>query len=87
MIVRITVFMMIMIFRYGIYPLTAFAAKLPPPVRPRAISPEVPESVKSVSPEPIDTETRRVVNMMCNVKPREESCELQVCLRLLIFYT
>ena len=55
-------------------------AKLPPPVRPRAISPEVTESVKSVTPEPVDVESRRVVNMMCNVKPREESSELQVSL-------
>lgn len=53
-------------------------AKLPPPVRPRAISPEVTESVKSVTPEPVDVESRRVVNMMCNVKPREESSELLV---------
>lgn len=53
-------------------------AKLPPPARPRAISPEVTESVKSVTPEPVDVESRRVVNMMCNVKPREESCELLV---------
>ena len=66
------------LFRYGIYPLTAFTAKLPPPVRPRAISPEVTESVKSVTPEPVDFETRRVVNMICNVKPREDSCELLV---------
>lgn len=53
-------------------------AKLPPPVRPRAISPEVTESVKSVTPEPVDVESRRVVNMMCNVKPREDSSELLV---------
>lgn len=53
-------------------------AKLPPPVRPRAISPEVTESVKSVTPEPVDVESRRVVNMMCNVKPREDSNELLV---------
>ncbi|XP_011305000.1 nuclear receptor-binding protein homolog isoform X1 [Fopius arisanus] len=68
--------------KYGIYPLTAFIAKLPPPVRPRAISPEVTESVKSVTPEPVDVETRRVVNMMCNVKPREESCELLMTILL-----
>ncbi|XP_058807614.1 nuclear receptor-binding protein homolog isoform X2 [Phymastichus coffea] len=68
--------------KYGIYPLTAFTAKLPPPVRPRAISPEVTESVKSVTPEPVDVESRRVVNMMCNVKPREESCELQMTILL-----
>lgn len=67
-----------LLFRYGIYPLTAFVAKLPPPARPRAISPEVTESVKSVTPEPYDEESRRVVNMMCNVKPKEDSNELNV---------
>ena len=36
------------------------------------------ESVKSVTPEPLDIETRKVVNMMCNVKQREDSCELLV---------
>ena len=59
--------------------MTAFMAKLPPPARPRAISPEVTESVKSVTPEPYDEESRRVVNMMCNVKPKEDSSELNVC--------
>lgn len=67
-----------MMFRYGIYPLTAFAAKEPPPTRPRAISPETAESIKSVTPEPIDIETRKVVNMMCNVKPRDDGCDLLV---------
>lgn len=62
----------------GIYPLTAFSARTPPPPRPRAISPEMAESVKSVTPEPFDVESRRVVNMMCNVKPKEQSCELWV---------
>ncbi|XP_043269407.1 nuclear receptor-binding protein homolog [Venturia canescens] len=68
--------------KYGIYPLTAFIPKSPPPVRTRAISPEVTESVKSVTPEPVDVESRRVVNMMCNVKPREESCELLMTILL-----
>ncbi|RLU21867.1 hypothetical protein DMN91_006244 [Ooceraea biroi] len=68
--------------KFGIYPLTAFMAKLPPPVRPRAISPEVTESVKSVTPEPVDVESRRVVNMMCNVKPREDSNELLMTILL-----
>ncbi|PSN54716.1 Nuclear receptor-binding protein [Blattella germanica] len=62
--------------KYGIYPLTAFKARQPPPPRPRPISPEVAESVKSVTPEPVDVETRRVVNMMCNIKPKDEGCEL-----------
>lgn len=64
--------------RYGIYPLTAYKAKQPPPCRPRAISPETAESVKSVTPEPIDIEMRKVVNMMCSVKPREDGCDLLV---------
>jgi nuclear receptor-binding protein len=66
-------------FRYGIYPLTAFSAKQPPPTpRPRAISPETAESVKSASPEPLDIESRRVVNMICSVKPIENCNELLV---------
>lgn len=65
-------------FRYGIYPLTAFGAKRPPLSRPRAISPETAESVKSVTPEPIDVESRKVVNMMCSVKPRDDGAELLV---------
>lgn len=60
------------------YPLTAYAPKQPPPCRSRAISPETAESVKSVTPEPIDIESRRVVNMMCSVKPREYGCDLLV---------
>ncbi|KAL0272390.1 UNVERIFIED_CONTAM: hypothetical protein PYX00_005375 [Menopon gallinae] len=66
----------------GIYPLTAFSARTPPPPRPRAISPEMAESVKSVTPEPFDVENRRVVNMMCNVKPKEQSCELWMTILL-----
>lgn len=68
--------------KFGIYPLTAYRARQPPPPRPRAISPEVAESVKSVTPEPVDTEARRVVNMMCNVKPKEQSCELMMTILL-----
>lgn len=68
--------------KYGIYPLTAFKARQPPPPRPRAVSPEVTESVKSVTPEPLDIEARRVVNMMCNVKPKDESCELLMTILL-----
>lgn len=64
--------------RYGIYPLTAFSARQPPTPRPRAISPETAESVKSVTPEPLDIETRKVVNMICSVKSREDSSELMV---------
>lgn len=51
--------------------------RLPPPsaVRPRAISPEITESVKSVTPEPLTPEARRIVHMMCNVKPSGGGCD------------
>lgn len=69
--------------KYGIYPLTAFSAKQPPPTpRPRAISPETAESVKSASPEPLDIESRRVVNMICSVKPIENCNELLMTILL-----
>ncbi|KAF5279213.1 hypothetical protein FQR65_LT03461 [Abscondita terminalis] len=66
----------------GIYPLTAFGAKQPPPPRSRAISPEMAESVKSVTPEPLDVETRKIVNMLCDVKSIEDSCELAMTILL-----
>ncbi|KAL1433681.1 hypothetical protein MTO96_012219 [Rhipicephalus appendiculatus] len=59
--------------RNGIYPLTAFVMSHQPIVRPRASSPEVSESVQSASPEPFDAETRRIINMMCNIKQQDES--------------
>uniref|UniRef100_A0A1B6CMT4 Protein kinase domain-containing protein n=1 Tax=Clastoptera arizonana TaxID=38151 RepID=A0A1B6CMT4_9HEMI len=69
--------------KYGIYPLTAYRAKQPPPPRPRAISPEVAESVKSVTPEPVDVEARRVITMMCNIKPKEQNCDsMMILLRM-----
>ena len=64
-------------------------------MRPRAISPEVTESVKSITPERYDDELRRVVNMMCNIKFCENGSELFVsviyyylciCLFVLIFF-
>lgn len=52
--------------KYGIYPLYAFKPQQPPPQpRPRPNSPEIIESVQSASPEPMDVETRKVVNMIC----------------------
>lgn len=52
-------------YRNGIYPLTAFGAKQPPPARSRAISPEMAVSEKSVTPEPMDVEARKIVTMIC----------------------
>lgn len=57
--------------RYGIYPLTAFSLNQQPPSRPRAISPEAVAPVAAESPEATDVETRKVINMMCNIKPNE----------------
>lgn len=68
--------------RNGIYPLTAFVMSHQPIVRPRASSPEVSESVQSASPEPFDAETRRIINMMCNIKQQEESQNFMMTLLL-----
>lgn len=53
--------------RYGIYPLTAYGRRRGAG---RAASPaeRLAES-QPASPEPRDLETRRVVNMMCSLKP------------------
>ncbi|OXA61289.1 Nuclear receptor-binding protein [Folsomia candida] len=72
--------------KFGIYPLTCF--ELPQPLPPRqqaSRSPEVIDSVKSTSPEPFDNENRRVVNMMCNVKPRDEGPGLLVLNNFVLF--
>ncbi|KAL8604701.1 hypothetical protein ACOMHN_017660 [Nucella lapillus] len=55
----------------GIYPLTAFAM-IAPPARPRAITPELAESVKSETPEPYDVETRRVTTVSCQIQAAAE---------------
>ncbi|KAK6180157.1 hypothetical protein SNE40_012356 [Patella caerulea] len=64
----------------GIHPLTAFAMPRPPPSRPRAITPELAESVKSETPEPIDIETRMVTSMSCSVRKGEDSPSVQLTL-------
>ncbi|ESO92098.1 hypothetical protein LOTGIDRAFT_202640 [Lottia gigantea] len=66
----------------GIHPLTAFAMPRPPPSRPRAITPELTESVKSETPEPIDIETRMVTNMTCSVKKGEDTPNVQLTITL-----
>ena len=68
-------------FRNGVYPLTAFASIMKPPEgRQRAVSPELAESVKSETPEPLDTEMRKVVGMTCQVKKIEEGPNMHVSL-------
>ena len=67
----------IFFYRYGIYPLTAF--KLPQPApKMRPISPETIEATTPQSPEQPDEENRKVINMMCSVKPNEEGAGFQV---------
>ena len=61
------------------YPLTAFAAiNDAQQGRPRAVSPEVAESVKSETPEPADNESRLVINMQCQVRQLKDNQNLQV---------
>lgn len=59
--------------RNGIYPLTAYADTHAPVIQRRTSSPDMVDSAKSTSPEAPEMETRRIVNMMCNIKPQEDS--------------
>lgn len=69
--------------KFGVYPLTAFSGKKPPHFRSRAASPERADSVKSVTPEPVDIESRRIVNMMCSVKKiKEDSKDISMTILL-----
>ena len=66
-------------FRNGVYPLTAFARiNDAQQGRPRAVSPELAESVKSETPEPTDSESRLVMTMQCQVEAIKDSPNLQV---------
>ena len=53
-----------------------------PPSRPRAITPELAESVKSETPEPYDVEMRLVTNISCQVQqPAEDGKNPQIVLQ------
>ena len=62
------------------YPLTAFESKDKKAVdtRPRAVSPELAESVKSETPEPADVEMRMVVGMNCHCLRTKEKPDIVV---------
>lgn len=77
--VTVLAIMYLFIFRFGIYPLTAYALEAGP-VRLTTYQPQSPtgstdQSVPSdrSSVGPIDVEVRRIVNMMCNIKPRDDA--------------
>ena len=59
--------------KYGIYPLTVFGPVPADSAGPRAVSPDTSVSIAAETPEPLDVETRRVSNMICDVKPREDA--------------
>lgn len=67
----------------GIYPLMNFASTRPHPV-PRALSmsQEQVETVKTPTPEPQEAETRKVVQMHCNLESNEETTKTHLTLFL-----
>uniref|UniRef100_A0A3P8XM02 Protein kinase domain-containing protein n=1 Tax=Esox lucius TaxID=8010 RepID=A0A3P8XM02_ESOLU len=67
----------------GIYPLMNFASSRPHPV-PRALSlsHEQVETAKSPTPEPQETESRKVIQMHCNLESNEEGTKTHLILFL-----
>ena len=66
--------------RYGIYPLTVFAPdSADGATGARTVSPETScASIAADTPEPVDLETRRICNMMCDVKPNNDQAAYHV---------
>ncbi|XP_012736975.2 nuclear receptor-binding protein [Fundulus heteroclitus] len=69
--------------RNGIYPMTAFGVPSPQQTRHKIVtSPVVIPLVKSPTPEPTELETRRVVQMQCNLEYIEEGAKYHLTLLL-----
>ncbi|KAG8195973.1 hypothetical protein JTE90_028947 [Oedothorax gibbosus] len=68
--------------RNGIYPLTSYAASHPPIIQQGTASPLIAAPKKSCTPEGYELETRRIINIMCNIKPQENSQNLMMTVLL-----
>uniref|UniRef100_A0A674GID3 Nuclear receptor-binding protein 2 n=1 Tax=Taeniopygia guttata TaxID=59729 RepID=A0A674GID3_TAEGU len=71
--------------RNGIYPLMNFAVSRPHAL-PRALSQpqEDPQKAKTPTPEPFDVETRKVVQMQCNMELNEDKSQWHLTLLLIL---
>ncbi|XP_063777173.1 nuclear receptor-binding protein 2 [Pseudophryne corroboree] len=69
--------------RNGIYPLMNFAVSRPH-ILPRVLSQsqEDIQTAQTPTPEPLEVETRKVIQMHCNLEPREDKARLHLTLYL-----